>query len=217
MQRTWMGLLAVTLISLASAGCQNKLAAENRNLWAQNRELQARLASSEQAPKTDPAQLSQLQQQIAERDAKIAELQNQLREPTAGQSEPQIANIETSYDQASGKMTVAVPGDVLFSAGDAKIRDDAKSTLDKVVRSLKSDYSGKRVKIEGHTDADPIKYSTWKSNQELSVARANAVKQYLVQKGVDAALITTQGFGADKPKAKDKAVNRRVDIVVAMR
>jgi len=133
MQRTWMGLLAVTLISLASAGCQNKLAAENRNLWAQNRELQARLASSEQAPKTDPAQLSQLQQQIAERDAKIAELQNQLREPGAGQSEPQIANIETSYDQASGKMTVAVPGDVLFAAGDAKIRDDAKSTLDKVV------------------------------------------------------------------------------------
>ena len=114
-------------------------------------------------------------------------------------------------------MTVAVPGDVLFSAGAATIRDDAKGTLDKVARSLKSDYDGKRIQIQGHTDSDPIKYSTWKSNQELSVARANAVKAYLVKKGVDAQSITTQGFGAERPKGKDKSINRRVDIVVAMR
>lgn len=210
-----MGVLAA-VISLIGMGCQNKIAQENRALWQQNRELQARLAS-ESAPKADQAQLAALQQQLAERDAKLAELQNQLRQPGAGQVEPQIANIETSYDQASGKMTVAVPGDVLFSAGDANIRDDAKGTLDKVARSLRGDYAGKRIKIEGHTDADPIKYSTWKSNQELSVARANAVRAYLVKKGVDAGSITTQGFGADKPKAKDKAINRRVDIVVAVR
>jgi chemotaxis protein MotB len=210
-----MGLL-VGLISILSFGCQNKIAQENRALWEQNRELQARLASSD-TPKADTTQVSQLQSQIAERDAKINELQTQLRQPTAGQAEPQIANIETSYDQASGKMTVAVPGDVLFSAGAATIRDDAKSTLDKVVRSLKNDYAGKKIQINGHTDADPIKYSKWKSNEELSSARASAVKAYLVQKGIAANLISTQGLGADKPKGKDKSVNRRVDIVVAMR
>jgi outer membrane protein OmpA-like peptidoglycan-associated protein len=43
------------------------------------------------------------------------------------------------------------------------------------------------------------------------------VKQYLVQKGIPANSITTQGYGADKPKGKDKSINRRVDIVVAMR
>jgi chemotaxis protein MotB len=216
MNVTRMGLLVV-LVSFLSLGCQNKIAKENRALWEQNRELQARLASSESAPKQDAAQLSQLQAQIAERDAKINELQNQLRQPTAGQHEPQIANIETTYDQESGKMTVAVPGDVLFSAGAATIRDDAKGTLDKVAKSLKNDYSGKKIQINGHTDADPIKYSKWKNNQELSMARANAVKQYLVQRGIPAAQITTQGLGADQPKGKDKSINRRVDIVVAMR
>jgi chemotaxis protein MotB len=216
MQVARMGLV-LGIISLFSIGCQNKIAQENRALWEQNRELQARLASSESAPKADQGQLTQLQSQIAERDAKIAELQNQLRQPAAGQSEPQIANIETSYDQASGKMTVAVPGDVLFSAGAATIRDDAKGTLDKVAKSLKKDYAGKTIQINGHTDADPIRYSKWKNNNELSMARANAVKAYLVQKGIDPTMISTQGFGADQPKGKEKSINRRVDIVVAMR
>ena len=115
-------------------------------------------------------------------------------------------------------MTVAVPGDVLFAPGDATVKDAAKSTLDKVATSLKKDYSGKKVRIEGHTDADPIKYSKWKSNEDLSVARAAAVKAYLVKKGVDPSIIVAQGYGSDKPKStKDKAANRRVDIVVAMR
>jgi flagellar motor protein MotB len=215
-----MGLLVslVSLTAFISAGCQSSMAKENRALWDQNRELQARLASSESGPKTDPTQLTALQQQIAERDAKINDLQGQLREPAAGQTEGDVAKIETSYDKTSGKMTVAVPGDVLFAAGDATVKDAAKSTLDKVATSLKKDYSGKKVRIEGHTDADPIKYSKWKSNEDLSVARAAAVKAYLVKKGVDPSIIVAQGYGADKPKsAKDKAANRRVDIVVAMR
>ena len=41
-------------------------------------------------------------------------------------------------------------------------------------------------------DADPIKYSKWKSNQDLSVARAAAVKAYLVKKGVDESLVSVQ-------------------------
>ena len=216
MRSAWMGVLAA-LGLLIVAGCQSPMAKENRALWEQNRELQARLASAEAAPKTDPAQVSQLQQQLAERDAKIAELQNQLRQPGEGQANTDLAGIETSYDQASGKMTVALPGDVLFAAGDAAVRDQAKTTLDKVAASLRRDYAGKRVRIEGHTDSDPIRVSTWKSNEELSIARANSVKAYLVRKGVDAELITTQGYGSERPKGKDKAVNRRVDIVVAMR
>jgi outer membrane protein OmpA-like peptidoglycan-associated protein len=51
----------------------------------------------------------------------------------------------------------------------------------------------------------------------LSEARAAAVREYLVQKGLDATSITTAGFGADKPKGQDKAQNRRVEIVVVTR
>jgi len=215
-----MGMVAGILGAMFAAGCQNKLHDENQALWQQNRELQSKLnETSASAPKQqDNAQLASLQQQVAERDARIAELQKQLQQPAPGAAaDPALAGISTSYDKASGKMTVAVPGDVLFAPGDASVRDEAKGTLDKVAASLKKEYAGKRLRIDGHTDSDPIRYSKWKSNQDLSEARAAAVKTYLVKKGVDPALITTHGFGADKPKGTDKSVNRRVEIVVSTR
>jgi flagellar motor protein MotB len=216
-----MGLgFGLICISVLAMGCQNKVHDENQALWKQNRELQAKLAEASAQPKStgDSAQLASLQQQIAERDAKIQEMQNQLRQPVPGSgTASDLAGIETSYDKASGKVTVNVPGDVLFAPGDATVRDEAKSTLDKVASSLKKDYNGKQVRIDGHTDTDPIRHSKWKSNQDLSEARAQAVKAYLVKKGVSPTIIATHGFGSDKPKGKDKAVNRRVEIVVATR
>src|SRR6476660_5492854 len=139
-----MGLFVLAL-AVVAAGCQSKMHDENRALWQQNRELQAKLASSSSAPtaeppKTDPSQLTALQSEIAQRDAKISELQNQLRQPAPGQAEdPQLSAIETTYDKTSSKLTVNVPGDVLFAPGDATVRDEAKSTLDKVAASLKKD------------------------------------------------------------------------------
>jgi type VI secretion system protein ImpK len=130
---------------------------------------------------------------------------------------PQIAGTETTTDVVAGTMTVRVPGDVVFDPGKAMIREQARTTLDKIAAALKKDYAGKQIRVEGHTDSDPIKVSKWKSNQELSEARAAAVKAYLVQKGVSAGSVTTQGFGADKPKGQDKALNRRVEIVVVTR
>ena len=216
-----MGFIAGILASLfIAAGCTNKVHDENQALWQQNRELQAKNSELANAgSKQDTAQLAALQQQVAERDAKIAELQKQLQQPAPGATtaDPNLAGISTSYDKASGKMTVAVPGDVLFAPGDASVRDEAKGTRDKVAASLKKEYAGKHLRIDGHTDSDPIHYSKWKSNQELSEARAAAVKAYLVKKGVDQSLITTHGYGADKPKGKDKSVNRRVEIVVSTR
>ena len=103
---------------------------------------------------------------------------------------------------------------MFFDPGANTIRPPAKTSLDKVAAALKKDYAGKRVRVEGHTDSDPIKKSKWKSNQELSEARAMSVRDYLVKKGVDAGSITTLGYGADKPKGSDKSRNRRVEIVV---
>ena len=114
-------------------------------------------------------------------------------------------------------MTVNVPGDVLFAPGDATVREEAKATLDKVANSLKRDYAAKRIRVDGHTDSTPIKVSKWKTNLDLSQARAESVKAYLIKKGVEPSLISTKGYGPDKPKAKDKSLNRRVEIVVATR
>lgn len=209
----------VAVLALTAVGCQNKLHEENKALWQQNRELQARYNELSNAPKSDSAQLAAMQGEIASRDARIAELQAQLREPTAGGgSEPGIAGIETSYNQATGDMTVNIPGDVLFDAGRATLKDSSKSTLSKIATAIKRDYAGKHVFVDGHTDPDPIAKTKgmWQDNLDLSAARARAVAQYLTSQGVSSKEVDTRAFGSTVPK-KTKDASRRVEIVVATR
>ena len=74
--------------------------------------------------------------------------------------------------------------------------------------------------MEGHTDNEPIKYSGWKSNWELSTARATSVLHYLVDdKGVNPKLVKAVGYGEFRPVAANdtpegRQLNRRVEIVI---
>ena len=211
--------LIVAALGVAALGCQNKLHEENKALWAQNQELQAKYADLATQPKSDPQQVQQLQGQIAERDAKIADLQNQLRQPTAGQAnDPQIAGIETSFNKQTGDLTVNVPGDVLFDAGRATLKDTSRGTLNKIIGAIRKDYAGKHVYVDGHTDSDPITKTKgmWQDNLDLSAARARAVAQYLTSQGLDSKQVDTRAFGSTVPK-KSKEASRRVEIVVATR
>jgi flagellar motor protein MotB len=205
---------------MAGVGCQNKLAEENKKLWAQNQELQDRLSATDtrlrQAP--DASQLAQLQSDVAARDKQIADLQDQLRKPAPGQNDPGIEGIQTSFDPSSGNMTVNVPGDVLFDSGKATLRSSARVTLNKIASALKSQYAGKKTFVDGHTDSDPINKSKdkWEDNLDLSAARARAVTQYLVSQGVSPGLVSPRAFGSSDPQGS-KSASRRVEIVVQTR
>lgn len=72
-----------------------------------------------------------------------------------------------------------------------------------------------RLLIEGHTDNTGGE----EKNKTLSIARANAVKEYLVKRGIDASRIKTVGYGESKPIASNetvegKALNRRVELTI---
>jgi flagellar motor protein MotB len=215
--RTVLLLAGLLLTPLAGTGCANRMHDENVQLHHQNRELQAQLdarrAGGDEGMAEAPAPQPAPQQPApAPAPAPVA-----TRPVTQAPPPIDVPGTTTEQNVAAGTMTVRVPGDVLFDAGKATIREPAKPTLDKVAAALKKDYSGKQIRVEGHTDSDPIKVSRWKSNQELSVARADAVKKYLVSKGVDANVVSVSGFGSDRPKSSDKAQNRRVEIVVVTR
>ena len=213
-------LLALGMTALTSlVGCQNALHDDNLKLHAQNRELQERVdaLTGELGTRPDASQVQGLQADIASRDAKIAELQTQLKTPVAGEAPaPGIEGIETSFNKANGELTVRVPGDVLFDSGVATLKSTAKGTLDKIAAALKKDYDGKPLRVEGHTDSDPLvkTKAQWTDNRNLSMARALAVTRYLEGKGVDAKLIETGGFGQYHPVGNEKSKNRRVEIVV---
>jgi chemotaxis protein MotB len=109
---------------------------------------------------------------------------------------------------------------VLFDSGKSKIKPEAYATLDKVVRVLNENVPEYNVGIEGHTDNVPIKFSGWKSNWELSTARALSVLHYIVeQRGVAPNRVSAIGYGEYNPVASNdniegRQLNRRVEIVI---
>jgi flagellar motor protein MotB len=128
----------------------------------------------------------------------------------------QIAGLETTADRVAGTITVHLPSDIFFDSGSAILRTPGKASLVKVAAVLKKKFDGKSIEIEGYTDSDPIKLSKWKSNKELSQARAKAVRDFLVSEGVSADSLSTHGMGDANPRsATVKSLNRRVEIVVA--
>lgn len=97
---------------------------------------------------------------------------------------------------------------VSFATGSAAITPQGKRYLDDVVKCV----SGP-MQVSGHTD----NVGSAALNAKLSAARANAVKAYLVGKGVKAEQLSTKGFGASKPiadnrSAAGRAKNRRIEL-----
>ena len=88
--------------------------------------------------------------------------------------------------------TLAVSSTGLFAFDKAVLTPEARAQLDKEVIARLGEYSSIRlIHVEGHTD----RIGTQEYNQKLSERRADAVKAYLVSKGVDSAKIETIGMG----------------------
>lgn len=117
-------------------------------------------------------------------------------------------------------LVITVVGDVLFDSGKAKIRPESLPILDKVAVVLKENVPQLNVGIEGHTDNEPIRFSGWRSNWELSTARALSILHYLVdEKGISPVRVSAIGYGEYRPLASNdtkegRQLNRRVEIVI---
>ncbi|MFH0877708.1 MAG: OmpA family protein, partial [Candidatus Omnitrophota bacterium] len=110
--------------------------------------------------------------------------------------------------------------EVFFDSGKDAIKSQGKSALNKVAEILNKDVPESKVAVEGHTDIDPIKYSGWKSNWELSSGRALAVLHYFVDDcQVKPERLCANAYGEFSPVADNETVagkqkNRRVEIVI---
>ncbi len=104
---------------------------------------------------------------------------------------------------------------VQFRTGSAQIDPKSYSILNQVALTLKANPDIKKVRVEGHTDETGQR----ELNIRLSKARANAVQQYLISKGVSPDRLRAEGYGPDRPIAEGKdaasrAKNRRVEFVI---
>lgn len=118
----------------------------------------------------------------------------------------------------SGRMVLILPTDVLFDSGKAKVGSRGKEALSQVAAALAT-VKDRRFQISGHTDDDPIKYSGFESNWELSTARALQVVKVLTESGMAPTALSAAGYGEFDPvaandTAEHKAKNRRIEIAL---
>jgi len=102
---------------------------------------------------------------------------------------------------------------IKFDFNSDKLQEGSFASLDQLYALLQK-YPGSRLIVEGHTD----NVGSDEFNLKLSQRRADAVKSYLVAKGIDAARIAAQGYGETVPIASNdteegRAINRRVELI----
>lgn len=127
-------------------------------------------------------------------------------------TQPAQASVAVAPVPTAEKVTYAA--DAFFDFDKAIVKPEGKAKLDELVNAL-TGMDTEVIVAVGHTDW----IGTDKYNQKLSERRANAVKAYLVSKGVPAEKIFTEGKGKKQPIASNKtkagrAKNRRVEVEV---
>lgn len=124
----------------------------------------------------------------------------------------QIAKLEVGED----KMRILFSDPVLFDPGRATLKAASQPHLKKLARALVQ--LPNPIQIEGHTDDRPLgRNAPFKTNWELSAARAFAVLTALQTEGVPASRLSAIGYGEQKPVATNDTLegrnaNRRIEI-----
>lgn len=118
----------------------------------------------------------------------------------------------------NNKMVVEMASAILFPSGKAELSEEGTQALTEVAKVL-STITDQSFQVAGHTDNVPIKNRRFKSNWELSAARAVAVVKHLMENGVTANNISAAGYAETQPAASNdteegKAQNRRIEIVL---
>ncbi len=222
-----MGLVALV------AGCSGevrRLQGANQELVKQRDALRDKIASLE-------AQLQQQQAAQGDLEAKLKRAQADV-DYWKGQSEAYSSAYDKSKtlqegisekvmrDLARQLGAEYLPGgglrlasDILFDSGKAELKAQAKGALDQAAQAFQSQEAMSLfLRVDGHTDSQPIRASSWKDNMQLSQARARAVWLELKTKGVAPERMYTAGFGEYRPIADNgttagRQSNRRVEIL----
>lgn len=195
-----------------------RLEAEKLRLQSLARAEEAQRAQEEAANAIALSELSTAEAELAKKlaqaqaaEAALARREADLAFAAADSLRQQLQTLTATTDSRGQVMTLS--GDA-FASGQSNLRPEARANLQRVVEFV-GRSPGKNVLIEGHTDSQ----GSANLNQVLSQRRAEAVRDALIQEGVDGSRLTAVGIGKDRPiadnaTAEGRARNRRVEIVV---
>ncbi len=223
-----------------------ELAKERESLAARSRELQSRLDGLEKEKGQLNSDLSDLQgnaariakerEQLLQEQARLAATLEQERlakeeeitrltrtqEDLSKSLQDEIAKGNITIQQVRDRLTINMVDRVLFDSGQAQVKPAGVKVLKQVSDILKT-VTDKQIRIEGHTDNVPISSKLqghFKTNWELSTARATTVVRYLIDQGsVNRLHLSAVGYADTQPRASNdseegRSSNRRIEIVL---
>jgi outer membrane protein OmpA-like peptidoglycan-associated protein len=177
---------------------------------AREREAAAALRAAEQATRE-----ADVQARIAQEQGRAAQEQGRAAAEAEERNRELARELEDLQAKDTDRGLVLTLGDVLFDTGQATLKPGAATTVDRLAHFMR-DYPERSVRIEGHTDAA----GSDDTNQSLSERRAQAVREALLQRGLEATRVGAVGYGEARPVADNETAagrqqNRRVEIVVS--
>jgi outer membrane protein OmpA-like peptidoglycan-associated protein len=177
----------------------------------QRNDAASKLATAQgQTLETTRGQLVATREQLGQETTSRLQAEKTAREAMDWLTAASIAKVK---EEPRGTV-ITLPGSVLFASGKSTLLGSAMDKLSQVADVLK-DEPDHRIIVEGHTDSR----GSDELNQNLSMRRADAVRAYLITRGVPADRIEAAGLGSSRPvadnaSAEGRADNRRVEIVV---
>jgi chemotaxis protein MotB len=156
--------------------------------------------------------------------AENAQLHQQVSAQSAQNAADQaaIAEGKVHVSRLQGAIKYTIDSDLLFAPGSWELSDAGKRTISKVAVKLAPTQRNKLV-VNGYTDNVPIgpdlERKGVSSNQELSEKRAQAVRDFMISRGLNPDLVTAVGHGSSDPVAENETThgrsqNRRVEVTL---
>lgn len=198
-----------------------RLAKEHEQLQQEQSQLSANLDEERKRVKAEAEDKARLEQERAAKEDEIRRL-TKTQEELSRSLKDEIAKGNITIQQVRDRLTINMVDRVLFDSGRADIKPAGVKVL-KQVSDVLSKIGDKQIRIEGHTDNVPIStklQDKFKTNWELSTARATIVVRYLIdQGGVQREVLSAVGYADTHPIASNdseqgRSSNRRIEIVL---
>jgi chemotaxis protein MotB len=169
-------------------------------------------ASAVEVPNATPtgAAIQQIKSEKDKMEALKAELDAKLEKDNL------TASVKTSIDERG--LVISLNNAIFFDPGSAELKKDAEKTLLEIANTIS--VMNNYIRVEGHTDNVPMNSSIYRSNWDLSAARAaNMVRLLTEHTSIPPERLIAVGYGEYRPVADNsteegRTKNRRIDIIV---
>ena len=187
-----------------------KLESDLDKLGVDSKQAEAQLSSQLASTQSQLAELKRRQERAEQDAATFRSLADKLK------SMIDAGKLEVATRK--GRMTLKLPDEILFPSGSKKLKKEGIEALTSVIEVLKG-VEGRDFLIAGHTDNVPTKGGGFKSNWDLSTARAVEVVNLMITNGMAPERVAAAGYGEFDPISENETPegrqkNRRLEIIL---